>query len=82
MASESQIKSEIESIVKHYPFWTIGITEDPDRRKQEHDNPVIWHQWDAVLESSARSIEKYSIDKGMNGEIGGGTYPHYVYIFM
>ena len=40
MPSESQIISEIESIVVHYPSWTIGISDDPDRRKREHGNPV------------------------------------------
>jgi hypothetical protein len=82
VASESQIILEIESIAKYYPAWTIGITDDPDRRRQEHGNPVSWYYWDAVLESSARTIEKYFLDKGMNGAPGGGTYPHYIYIFM
>lgn len=82
MPSEAQIISEIEKIAGWaYSSWTIGITEDPERRKQEHNNPVRWHHWDAVLESSARNIEKYFLAKGMKGDTGGGTYPHYVYIF-
>ena len=81
MPSESQIISEIESIVIHYPSWTIGITDDPDRRRQEHGNPTRWYSWNAVLESSARSVEKYFLDKGMNGATGGGISPHYIYIF-
>lgn len=81
MPSESQIISEIERIVLHYPSWTIGITDDPDRRKQEHGNPVSWHQWDAVTESSARRVESYFLDKDMKGAPGGGISPNYVYIF-
>jgi len=29
----------------------------------------------------AREIEKYFIEKGMAGDIGGGTNPIYVYVF-
>jgi hypothetical protein len=81
MPSETQIISEIERAVVTYSYWTIGITADPERRKQEHNNPSFWRHWDAESESSARSIEKYFLDKGMKGDTGGGTYPHYVYIF-
>jgi len=81
MASEAEIISAIESIVLHYPSWTIGITEDPERRKRQHGNPARWHQWYAVLETSARNIEKYFLAKGMKGEVGGGLSPTWVYIF-
>jgi len=81
MPSEKEIISEIEKIVGTYSYWTIGVTEDPERRKQEHGNPTPWHHWDAVLESSARNIEKYFLAKGMKGDVGGGNRPHYVYIF-
>jgi len=81
MPSESQIISKIEEIVVSCSNWTIGITDDPERRKKEHGNPSHWRNWDAVLETSARNIEKYFLDKGMKGDTGGGTYPHYVYIF-
>lgn len=82
MPSESQIISEIESIVVHYPSWTIGITDDPNRRKREHGNPARWYHWYAVTETSARRVEGYFLEKGMNGAPGGGTHPNYVYIFM
>ena len=82
MPSESQIIAEIESIVTYYVAWTIGITDDLDRRKREHNNPRYWHQWDAITESSARKIEKNFLDKGMQGATGGGISPNYVYIFM
>ncbi len=81
MLSESQIISEIGSIVAHYPSWRIGITDDLDRRKREHGNPVRWHQWNAVTETSARNIERHFLGKGMQGAPGGGLSPNYVYIF-
>ncbi len=39
MASESAIKAAIEQIVSSYSNWTIGVTDDPNRRKGEHGNP-------------------------------------------
>ena len=83
MPSESQIIAEIESMVTYYYVaWTIGITDDLDRRKREHNNPFYWYQSDAITESSARKIEKYFLDKGMKGAPGGGISPSYVYVFM
>ena len=81
MPSESEIISAIDNIVIHYPSWTIGITNDPDRRKREHGNPVRWEQWYAVTETTARNVEKHFLGKGMQGDTGGGISPNYVYIF-
>ena len=79
---ESEILSAIEQIVgKKYSIWTIGITDDPDRRRIEHDNPKFWHQWRADTETIARNVEKYFLDKGMKVSPGGGESPNYVYIF-
>jgi hypothetical protein len=82
MASESAIKKAIEEKVKHYSVWTIGVTDDPDRRREEHDNPAVWYQWDADSEQVARNVEAYFIDKGMKGGSGGGGGADYVYIFI
>jgi hypothetical protein len=82
MASESEIISAIEGIVSNYHSWKIGLTDNPDRSKQEHGSPEIWHQWNADSETSARKIEKHFLDKKMRGTPGGGTSPNYVYIFM
>ena len=64
-----------------YRIWTIGITEDPDRRRGEHSNPKYWRSWRADTESIARIIEKHFLDRGMKGGGGGGQHPTYVYIF-
>ena len=82
MTSEQEIIKEIDGKVYTYSIWTIGITDDQSRRRGEHGNPAVWHYWDAETETAARSIEKHFLDKGMKGASGGGTYPHYVYIYL
>lgn len=79
--TESAIKAAIEKIVTTYSAWTIGVTDNPDRRRGQHDNPKYWHQWDADTETIARDVEKYFLNKGMKGDIGGGGSADYVYIF-
>ena len=82
MASESEIKSAIERIVGgRYSVWTIGVTDDPARRKREHGDPLTWYQWNANTETAARSVERYFLDKGMRGSAGGPGRADYVYIF-
>lgn len=81
MASEAAIKTAIEKIVTDYSLWTIGVTDNPVRRKSEHDNPTHWHQRDADTETAARNVEKYFLDKDMKGSGGGGGGADYVYIF-
>lgn len=83
---ESEIKKAVENRVmsaktKKHSLWTIGITNDPDRRKIEHGNPKYWMQWKADTETSARNVEKYFLDRGMKGGGGGGENPRHVYIF-
>lgn len=82
MASESYIKSEIEKHVSNYSVWTIGVTDEPARRRIEHDNPDVWYQWNADTEKIARDVEAYFIDKGMKGGTGGPGGADYVYIFI
>lgn len=81
MASESAIKAAIEQIVSSYSNWTIGVTDDPNRRKGEHGNPNHWHQWNADTEQAARNVESYFLAKHMKGGGGGPGRADYVYIF-
>ena len=82
MASELSIKSAIEGIVGgRYSACTIGVTNGPASRRVDHGNPSNWHQWDADTEKVARGVEKYFLDKGMKGAVGGGGHADYVYIF-
>jgi predicted GIY-YIG superfamily endonuclease len=64
--------------------WTVGVTDDPARRKGEHEqegeDTSCWHQWDASTEETARQIEKHFLDKGCKGGTGGGS-ANWVYIF-
>ena len=81
MASESAIKAAIEQIVSSYSNWTIGVTDNPSRRKTEHSNPTAWRHWDADTEQAARNVESYFLAKGMKGSGGGLGRADYVYIF-
>ena len=82
MLPETAIIATIEARVNYYPAWTIGVTDDPDRRRQEHGNPSGWYQWDTNSEKVARNIEDYFLKKGMGGGSGGGGMADYVYIFI
>ncbi len=73
---------------KDYQYWTIGVTNDPERRKEEHRNAgkriYWWTHWRANSEAEARKLEQYFLDKGMKGDTGGGNprdKPDNVYIF-
>jgi hypothetical protein len=64
-----------------YSVWTVGITNDPERRRGEHGNPSVWYYWEADSERIAREVEEHFLEKGMNGGGRGGITPTYVYIF-
>ena len=86
MSSEVSIIEEIEKRIrsakeKNYSIWTIGVTDDPVRRFDEHDSPNYWLQWNADSETAARNVEKYFLEKGMKGGEGGPGSADYVYIF-
>jgi len=85
--NESKLKSAIEAKKgsSQYSIWTIGITDDPKRRRDEHEaegkNVKYWSDWEADTETIARNVEAYFIDKGMKGGTVGGEHPTYVYVF-
>ncbi len=81
MSDESGIINEIESKARIYTSWTIGITNDPDARKQANGNPLTWYQWKAPSEGAAKRIEKYFLDKGMKSDTKKAEYPTYIYLF-
>ena len=72
-----------------YSAWTIGLTQDPANRKQQHKSDgkstKYWEQWIADSLSDAQDTESYFINtKGMKGGTGGDLSPRktvYVYIF-
>ena len=84
--SKQALINAIDKIVgNNYGIWTIGITNDPARRKREHkaDGKKVdhWRDWSADSESIARSVEKHFLDKGCKGGGGGGINPTFVYVF-
>jgi len=84
--TEQDIISAIEGhIVGSYSSWTIGVTDQPNARKQQHERDgkdvSHWHQWDASTELVARRIERYFVDKRCSGAGGGLGNANYVYIF-
>jgi hypothetical protein len=83
--NESELKAAIEGKVITYSLWTIGITDDPERRKKEHENEgksvAHWSHWKADTEDIARDVEAYFIGKGMKGGTGGTGHGEYVYVF-
>ena len=59
-----------------YSAWTIGLTHDPEERKQQHEadgkSTKYWKQWITNSLSDADHIESYFINtKGMKGGTGG-----------
>lgn len=85
------IMKEIEARVmsenhKDHKLWTIGVTDDPDTRKDQHKsdgkNVDWWKAWRADSEDDARAIEDFYLKKkGMKGGPGGPGTADYVYIF-
>jgi hypothetical protein len=68
-----------------YGSWTIGVTDDPETRKQQHENDgknvSAWKHWKTDSEQIGRDVEAYFLEKGMKGGGGGGGKAGYVYIF-
>jgi len=83
--NESELKAAIQRKVITYSMWTIGITDNAERRKKEHEDEGKsvrhWSHWKADTEAIASVVEAYFIDKGMKGGTGGGERPTYVYVF-
>ncbi|TFH03171.1 MAG: hypothetical protein E4G77_01035 [Nitrosopumilus sp.] len=74
---KSEIISEIESRVSNsekadYVLWTVGITDTPKIRKDQHANEGKdvrhWKDWSTVSEKDGRDIEERFLDKGMKGD--------------
>ena len=80
--NKNEIIQTIERIINDNKVWTVGITDDPDLRKDEYGNPKHWYQWRADCKEISRKVEEYFIYKSMKGVLGGGKNPNYVYVFL
>jgi hypothetical protein len=55
----------------------VGLTDNPDVRKQQHGNPVDWWFRHFSTEKEARDWEKEMIDKtGYKGGPGGAGWKY------
>ncbi|QQG48544.1 MAG: hypothetical protein HY247_07325 [archaeon] len=81
-----EIRYWVAVSVRGYADWTIGITNDPERRSGEHqsegDNVRRWRQWQADSKVVAQEVEAFFKKMGMKGDLGGGNEDSvFVYIF-
>ena len=68
------------------PGWYVGITNDPKRRRSEHerDNDRTWKDWDAGSKEVAEEVENSFHEdgcQGKNNNSGGNEDSHFVYAF-
>lgn len=82
------IIAEIERLVGDGPYdqWTIGVTDNPRRRREEHEEDgkhvSRWSGWGADSEKDARDVEWHFTVLGMGGGTGGQGQAGYVYVFQ
>lgn len=85
--SYDEIVKAIDSKVSStgYSIWTIGVTDDPDKRKEEYkynnESVTYWKEWKTDSEKVGRDVEKHFLDLKMKGGTGGGGKAGYVYVF-
>ena len=76
------IISKINSLGQPVQYRTVGITDDPKRRHEEHGKPVTFTYWQASSGEAARILEKYFLDQGCKGGPGGGSsMSFYIYVY-
>lgn len=77
--NKQNIIKDIEEYVgkSNYSGWYVGITNDIDRRLfGEHNvdrEKDYWIYRTANSKAIAQEIEEYFLDKGMDGDTGGGS---------
>lgn len=91
MATKVQIIADINSHLQksekqYYSDFYIGITNDIDRRLFGEHNVSKEHGWwiyrKGDTKAVAQAVEEYYLDKGMQGDTGGGSEDTtYVYCY-
>jgi len=86
--TKDAIINEIESRTSSkYASWHVGLTNDPDRQRQdcERDNRTdFWMDWRADSLDDAREIEMRFVNRGMKQIVGATLQPRkdvFVFIF-
>jgi hypothetical protein len=74
----ADVESHLARSTKHYySDFYIGITNDIERRMFGEHNVNRENSWwiyrTAIDKVSAQTVEEYFLDKGMQGDTGGGT---------
>lgn len=83
----ADINSHLQKSSKHYySEFYIGITNDVERRLfNEHNvskNGAWWIYREADSKDIAQAVEEYFLEKGMQGDTGGGNEDSvYVYCY-
>ncbi len=82
MPSELEIIEGIKSHITDFgDLWTIGVTDNCEKKRLEQGSPKHWFTWDAGTETAARYVEKHFLGKGLKSTPGGAFHPTCVYIF-
>jgi hypothetical protein len=59
----------------------IGLTDDPNRRRQDHGNPYDWWECSFTSEDEARAWEKDMLSNPDHTGIPGGEGWRFGYIY-
>ena len=93
VTKEVIIKAIDDKVGGQYGKWYIGITNDENARREEHEangypiGAYDWHSWQAESLKDAQEIETYyqneKVGSKMKGHVGGDlkSSPVFVYIF-
>ena len=89
MLNKAQLVRAINDRIKKgsYTSWHIGITNEPDERKNEHTSEGKdtrrWQQWRAATLKDARDTIDYFVnEKGMKGSGTGSAEEGLVYVYI
>lgn len=89
MANARQIARAIGVIIESSKplekVWSIGITSDPEKRREELNSPALWNHWPANSLDEAKIVFEYYTRDMMLQPDTGAEYSRgeksYIYIY-
>jgi len=84
MASAEETIRTIEHNLEHmhaYSFWTIGLTNAPERREMDLEYPGFWRAWPADSMEDAQQIKAHFVERGMKPDPDEQKAGLYIYLF-